>query len=202
MKLYYTPGACSLSPHIVAHEAGIPLELEKVDLGTKKTESGRDYLAVNPKGYVPALELDNGDVLTEGPAIVQYLADLKPESALAPRSGTMERYRLQEALTFISAEIHKGYGPFFDPRLSAEAREERVAYMHNRFGLVERALEGKKFLLFDRFTPADAYLFVMIGWKDFLKIDLSQFANVLAFHGRIAARPAVQAAMRAEGLIA
>ena len=201
MKLYYTPGACSLSPHIVAREAGIPLDLEKVDLHTKKTENGRDYLAINPKGYVPALELDNGELLTEGPAIVQYLADLQPESGLAPRSGTMERYRLQEALTFISAEIHKGYGPFFDPRLSAEARAERVAYMQSRFALVERMLEGKEFLLFDRFTPADAYLFVMIGWKDFLKVDLSGFANALAFHARIGARPAVQAAMRAEGLI-
>ncbi len=200
MKLYYTPGACSLSPHIVAHEVGLPLDLEKVDLATKKTESGRDYVAVNPKGYVPALELDNGELLTEGPAIVQYLAELKPESGLAAQSP-MERYRLQEALTFISAEIHKGYGPFFDPRLTAEAREARVAYMHKRFGLVEHMLEGKEFLLFDRFTPADAYLFVMIGWKDFLKVDLSEFTNVLAFHGRIGARPAVQAAMRAEGLI-
>src|SRR5690606_37885488 len=134
-------------------------------------------------------------------AIVQYLADLKPESGLAPRSGTMERYRLQEALTFISSEIHKGYGPFFDPRLSADAREERVAYMRKRFGLVDRMLEKNEFLLGDRFTPADAYLFVMIGWKDFLNVDLSGLDNVLAFHGRIAARPAVQAAMRAEGLI-
>ncbi len=200
MKLYYAPGACSLSPHIVAREAGIDLALEKVDLGTKKTESGRDYLAVNPKGYVPALELDNGDVLTEGPAVVQYLADLKPDSGLAPPYGTMERYRLMEALAFINSEIHKGYGPFFGP-LSDEARAERVAYMQKRFALVEKMLDGKTFLLGERFTVADAYLFVMVNWKDFVKVDLSAFQNVIAFHARVAARPAVQAALRAEGLI-
>lgn len=200
MKLYYAPGACSLSPHIVAREAGIDLALEKVDLGTKKTESGRDYLAVNPKGYVPALELDNGEVLTEGPAVVQYLADLKPDSGLAPPYGTMERYRLMEALAFINSEIHKGYGPFFGP-LSDEARAERVAYMQKRFALVEKMLDGKTFLLGERFTVADAYLFVMVNWKDFVKVDLSAFQNVIAFHARVAARPAVQAALRAEGLI-
>lgn len=200
MKLYYAPGACSLSPHIVAREAGIDLALEKVDLGTKKTESGRDYLAVNPKGYVPALELDNGDVLTEGPAVVQYLADLKPDSGLAPPYGTMERYRLMEALAFINSEIHKGYGPFFGP-LSDEARAERVAYMQKRFALVEKMLDGKTFLLGERFTVADAYLFVMVNWKDFVKVDLSAFQNLIAFHARVAARPAVQAALRAEGLI-
>ena len=200
MKLYYAPGACSLSPHIVAREAGIDLALEKVDLGTKKTESGRDYLAVNPKGYVPALELDNGEVLTEGPAVVQYLADLKPDSGLAPPYGTMERYRLMEALAFINSEIHKGYGPFFGP-LSDEARAERVAYMQKRFALVEKMLDGKTFLLGERFTVADAYLFVMVNCKDFVKVDLSAFQNVIAFHARVAARPAVQAALRAEGLI-
>lgn len=201
MKLYYTPGACSLASHIVAREAGIELALEKVDLATKRTESGADYFSVNPKGYVPALELDNGEILTEGPVIAQYLADLKPDSGLAPANGTWERYRLQEMLAFISTEIHKGYGPFFDPRLTPEAREERVAYMRKRFGLVDRMLDGKEFLLGDRFTAADAYLFVMAGWKDFLKVDLSGFDNVLAFHERIGRRPAVQAAMRAEGLI-
>jgi len=200
MKLYYAPGACSLSPHIVAREAGIDLALEKVDLGTKKTETGRDYLTVNPKGYVPALELDNGEVLTEGPAVVQYLADQKPESGLAPPYGTMERYRLMEALTFINSEIHKGYAPLFGP-LSDDARAERIAYIQKRFGLVDKMLEGKSFLLGERFTVADAYLFVMVNWKDFLKVDLSAFANVLAFHARVASRPAVQAAMRAEGLI-
>jgi len=200
MKLYYAPGACSLSPHIVSREAGIDLALEKVDIGTKKTESGRDYLTVNPKGYVPALELDDGQVLTEGPAVVQYLADLKPESGLAPPYGTMERYRLMEALAFINSEIHKGYAPLFGP-LSDEARAERIAYIQKRFGLVERMLDGKSFLLGERFTVADAYLFVMVNWKNSLNVDLSAFSNVLAFHARVAARPAVQAALRAEGLI-
>lgn len=200
MKLYYAPAACSLSPHIVSREAGIDLALEKVDIGTKKTESGRDYLTVNPKGYVPALELDDGQVLTEGPAVVQYLADLKPESGLAPPYGTMERYRLMEALAFINSEIHKGYAPLFGP-LSDEARAERIAYIQKRFGLVERMLDGKSFLLGERFTVADAYLFVMVNWKNSLNVDLSGFSNVLAFHARVAARPAVQAALRAEGLI-
>lgn len=200
MKLYYAPAACSLSPHIVSREAGIDLALEKVDIGTKKTESGRDYLTVNPKGYVPALELDDGQVLTEGPAVVQYLADLKPESGLAPPYGTMERYRLMEALAFINSEIHKGYAPLFGP-LSDEARAERIAYIQKRFGLVERMLDGKSFLLGERFTVADAYLFVMVNWKNSLNVDLSAFSNVLAFHARVAARPAVQAALRAEGLI-
>ncbi len=201
MKLYYTPGACSLAPHIVAQEAGIELALEKVDLETKKTGSGRDYFSVNPKGYVPALELDNGEILTEGPVIAQYLADLKPDSGLAPPNGTWERYRLQEMLAFISTEIHKGYGPFFDPRLTPEAREERVAYMRKRFDLVDRWLDGKEFLLGGRFTAADAYLFVMVGWKDFLNVDYSGLDNVLAFHERVGRRPAVQAALRAEGLV-
>lgn len=201
MKLYYAPGACSLSPHIVAREAGLELALEKVDLGSKRTEHGADFLAINPKGYVPALELDDGQLLTEGPAIVQYLADRNPDAGLTPPSGSFERYRLQEALAFISSEIHKGYGPFFDPRLTDEARAERVAYMQKRFGLVEQMLEGKPFLLGERFSAADAYLFVMVNWKDFLKVDLSAFENVLAFHERVGARPAVQAAMRAEGLI-
>src|SRR5690606_440617 len=201
MKLYYTPGACSLAPHIVAQEAGIELALEKVDLETKKTGSGRDYFSVNPKGYVPALELDNGEILTEGPVIAQYLADLKPDSGLAPPNGTWERYRLQEMLAFISTEIHKGYGPFFDPRLTPEAREERVAYMRKRFDLVDRWLDGKEFLLGGRFTAADAYLFVMVGWKDFLNVDYSALDNVLAFDERVGRRPAVQAALRAEGLV-
>lgn len=201
MKLYYTPGVCSLAPHIVAQEAGIELALEKVDLETKKTGSGRDYFSVNPKGYVPALELDNGEILTEGPVIAQYLADLKPDSGLAPPNGTWERYRLQEMLAFISTEIHKGYGPFFDPRLTPEAREERVAYMRKRFDLVDRWLDGKEFLLGGRFTAADAYLFVMVGWKDFLNVDYSGLDNVLAFHERVGRRPAVQAALRAEGLV-
>jgi len=201
MKLYYAPGACSLSPHIVAREAGIDLKLDKVDLfGTRKTESGRDFNTVNPKGYVPALELDDGQVLTEGPVIVQYLADRKPESGLAPPPGTLERYRLQEALGFINSEIHKSYGPLFNPKISPERRQEQLDTLRKRFSLVDKMLSGKKYLLGERFTVADAYLFVMVSWADFVKLDISDFANVFAFQKRVGARPAVQAALRAEGL--
>ena len=201
MKLYYAPGACSLSPHIVAREAGIDLKLDKVDLfGTRKTESGRDFNTVNPKGYVPALELDDGQVLTEGPVIVQYLADRKPESGLAPPPGTLERYRLQEALGFINSEIHKSYGPLFNPKISPERRQEQLDTLRKRFSLVDKMLSGKKYLLGERFTVADAYLFVMVSWADFVKLDISEFANVLAFQKRVGARPAVQAALKAEGL--
>ena len=201
MKLYYAPGACSLSPHIVAREAGMDLKLDKVDLfGTRKTESGRDFNTVNPKGYVPALELDDGQVLTEGPVIVQYLADRKPESGLAPPPGTLERYRLQEALGFINSEIHKSYGPLFNPKISPERRQEQLDTLRKRFSLVDKMLSGKKYLLGERFTVADAYLFVMVSWADFVKLDISEFANVLAFQKRVGARPAVQAALKAEGL--
>ena len=201
MKLYYAPGACSLSPHIVAHEADIELDLEKVDLKSKKTASGKDFLTINPKGYVPALELDNGQVLTEGPAIVQYLADQKPNAGLAPPNGTLERYRLQEMLAFISSEIHKTYGPLFNPQVSPEVREERLEYLRKRFGFIDKALAGKSFLLGERFSVADAYLFVMVSWADYMKLDLSSFGNIKAFQQRAAGRPAVQAALRAEGLL-
>jgi glutathione S-transferase len=201
MKLYYSPGACSLSPHIVAHEAGIPLELQKVDTKTKKMTPDGDFYAVNPKGYVPALQLDNGEILTEGPAVVQYLADLKPESGLAPKNGTLERYRLQEMLGYINSEIHKTYGAMFNPDIKPEAREERIAYLKKRYGIIEKALAGRDFLVGDRFTAADAYLFTVTNWARFLKIDISEFPNILAFQKRVAARPAVQAAMKAEGLI-
>ena len=201
MKLYYAPGACSLSPHIVAREAGIELALEKVDLAAKKTESGKDYLSVNPKGYVPALELDSGDVLTEGPAIVQYLADQKPASGLAPANGTLERYRLQEMLGYINSEIHKTYGALFNPQITPEAREEVFGKLRTRFGYIDKALAGRSFLLGERFTVADAYLFVMVRWADYVKLDLSSFANVQAFQQRVGGRPAVQAALKAEGLL-
>jgi glutathione S-transferase len=201
MKLYYAPGACSLSPHIVVLEAGIKLDLEKVDIATKKTASGKDYLSINPKGYVPALELDNGQVLTEGPAVVQYLADQKPASGLAPANGTFERYRLQEMLGYINSEIHKTYAPLFNPKTSAEVREERFEYLRKRFGYIDKVLAGKSFLLGERFTVADAYLFVMVSWADYMKLDLSSLANVKAFQQRVAGRPAVQAALKAEGLM-
>ena len=202
MKLYYAPGACSLSPHIVAHEAGIGLELVRVDTKTKTVEKEGDFWTINPKGYVPALELDNGEILTEGPAIVQYLADRKPDAGLAPAHGTLERYRLQEMLSYITSEIHKTYSPLFNPKVATEVRAERIEYLKRRYAFIDRHLAEHKYLVGDRFTAADAYLFVVTNWARSTKVDLSEFANLLAFQKRIAARPAVQKAMRAEGLIA
>lgn len=201
MKLYYSPGACSLSPHIVSREAGIELELERVDTATKLTDSGEDFLKVNPKGYVPALQLDNGEVLTEGPAIVQYLADLKPEAQLAPANGTLARYRLQEMLGYINSEIHKTYSPLFNAKTTPEVRQERIEYLHKRYRYLETRLDQQPFLLGDQFTVADAYLYVVTNWANHVKLDLSEFPNLLAFQKRVAARPAVQAALTAEGLV-
>ena len=200
MKLYYSPGACSLAPHIVAHEAGIPLELVRVDTKTRKTADGEDFLAINPKGYVPALRLDDGGILTEGPVVAQYLADRKPESGLMPAAGTLERYRVQEMMGFINSEIHKAYSPLFGP-IAPEAREERVQDLMKRYALVEKHLEGREWLAGDRFSPADAYLFVVTQWARYLKIDLAAFPNLLAFQKRVGDRPAVRAAMKAEGLL-
>jgi len=200
MKLYFSPGACSLSPHIVAHEAGIPLTLAKVDTQTKQLAEGGDYWAINPKGYVPALQLDGGDVLTEGPAIVQYLADQKPEAKLVPAAGTMERYRVQEMLGYINSEIHKTYSPLFRPTTSPELRKDREEYLRKRYGLIEQQLAKGPYLFGEQFTVADAYLFTVTNWANFLKLDMSAFPNLLAFQARVAARPAVQAAMVAEGL--
>ncbi len=201
MKLFYAPGACSLSPHIVAREAGIDLKLQKVDVTTKTMTVEGDYWAVNPKGYVPALELDNGEILTEGPAIVQYLADLKPEARLAPANGTFARTRLQEMLGYINSEIHKSYSPLFNPKVSAEVRTERVEYLRRRYALLDKQLAGRKYLFGDQFTVADAYLFVVTNWARSTKVDLSDYANLQAFQQRVAARPAVQVAMQVEGLI-
>ncbi len=201
MKLYYAPGACSLSPHIVATEAGIPLELVRVDTKTKTVAKEGDFWAINPKGYVPALELDDGEVLTEGPAIVQYLADLRPDAAIAPPNGTALRYRLQEMLSYITSEIHKTYSPLFNPSVSAELRAERIEYLKKRYALLDRHLAAHDYLVGDRFTVADAYLFVVTNWARSTKVDLAGFTNLQAFQKRIAARPAVRAAMQAEGLI-
>ncbi|HEV7138865.1 MAG TPA: glutathione transferase GstA [Steroidobacteraceae bacterium] len=201
MKLFYASGACSLSPHIVAHEAGIELSLQKVDLKTKTMATEGDYLTVNPKGSVPALQLDDGQVLTEGPVIVQYLADLKPEKRLAPAAGTLARYRLQEWLGYINSELHKTYSPLFRPDTPAETRAERQAYLSKRYAIVESRLAGQAYLLGDSFTVADAYLFTVTNWAGTVKFDLAPFPNLRAFQERIAARPAVKAAMRAEGLI-
>ncbi|MGB5131119.1 MAG: glutathione transferase GstA [Steroidobacteraceae bacterium] len=201
MKLFYSPGACSLSPHIVAQEAGIDLQLVKVDTKTKTIAADGDYWAINPKGYVPAIEAENGEVLTEGPAIVQYLADLKPESNLAPANGTWARTRLQETLNYITSEIHKTYSPLFNPKTPEEVRTERKEYLRKRYALLDRQLEGRKYLFGEQFTIADAYLFVVTNWARGVKLELADFTNLLAFQQRVAARPAVRAAMRAEGLI-
>ncbi|MDA0231480.1 MAG: glutathione transferase GstA [Proteobacteria bacterium] len=198
MKLYYTPGACSMSPHIVARELGIDIELEKVDLGTKKTASGADFLSINPKGYVPVLQLDDGSVITEGPAIVQYLADQKPSSTLAPANGTVERSRLQALLGYINSELHKSYSPLFNSATPAETRTEREEYLNKRYGYIENELQGKSFLTGNEFTVADAYLYTVTTWAGHVKVDLSGFPNLNAFQKRVADRPAVKAVAAAE----
>jgi len=201
MKLYYSPGACSLSPHIVSKEAGIALELQKVSTKDKTMEGGGDYWQVNGKGYVPALKLDDGQLLTEGPAIVQYLADRKPDSGLAPKNGTPERYRLQEWLNFITAEIHKGFSPLFRPNTPDEYKTISKENLAKRFDWLDPQLKGKDYLMGKTFTVADAYLFVVLGWTKPTGIDLSRWPNLAAYHARVAARPKVKEAMVAEGLI-
>jgi glutathione S-transferase len=200
MKLYYTPGACSLSPHIVAMEAGIPLEIEKVDLATHKTSSGEDFYAVNPRGYVPALRLDDGTTLVEGPAIVQYLADQKPETGLAPANGSFARYKLQEWLTFINGEIHKSFSPLFGSA-SDEMKNVAREKIAKRFAEVEKGLGDKPFLTGDHFSVADAYFFVMLAWAHHLKMDLKPYPKLEVYFQRVASRPKVHAAMKAEGLV-
>ncbi len=198
MKLYYAPGACSLSPHIVAEEAKIPLELEKVDLKTHRTERGEDYYAVNPKGYVPALRLDDGSVLTEGPAIVQFLADRAPGSKLAPANGTVERYRLQSWLNFIGTEIHKSFAPIIGGKGSDEAQKEARTKIGKRFEYAGKELEGRSFLLGEDFSVADAYLFVMLTWAKLFKVEFG--GNLTRFFERVSKRPAVRAALKSEGV--
>lgn len=201
MKLYYSPGACSLAPHIVAHEAGIALELEKVDTRTKQTASGEDFTRISAKAYVPALVLDDGQVLTEGPVIAQYLADQRPQAGLAPEAGTLARYRLLETLGYINSEIHKNYSPLFNPANDQAIRDASIAALTRRYALIEDALSTSPWLLGGDFSIADAYLFVVTNWARIVKLDLSAFPSVRDFQERVAARPAVQAAMRAEGLI-
>ncbi len=200
MKLYYAPGVCSLSPHIVAREAGLPITLVRVDNKNKKTENGDDYRAINPKGYVPLLELDNGERLTEGPAIVQYLADLAPAARLAPPNGTFERYRLQEWLNFITSEIHKQFSPLFDPTMPEEAKEKFRTRLAGRFDWLVEQLQGREYLM-GGFTAADAYLFAVLGWTKFTGPDLARWPVLQDYVARIAARPHVQEALRAEGLV-
>jgi glutathione S-transferase len=201
MKLYYFPGACSLSPHIVLREAGLPFTLVKIDSKTKKTESGADYLTVNSKGAVPALQFDDGRVLTEGPAIVQYLADQKPDSGLAPRAGTFERYQLMEILNYITSEVHKTYPPLFNPASSAEMKETAVTNLSKKFDWLSGFLAKKTYLLGNTFTVADAYLFTVLNWTGYVKIDLGKWPVLDEYKSRIANRPKVQEAMKAEGLL-
>jgi glutathione S-transferase len=201
MKLYYSPGACSLSPHIVLREAGLKFEPVMTSTKTHKLQDGTDFYTINPRGYVPVLELDNGERLTEGPAIVQYIADQVPAKNLAPAAGTMARYRLQEWLNFTTSEIHKTYSPLFNPAGPEEYKTMAKAKLVDRYRWVDAQLEGKSYLLGDAFSVADAYLFTVTNWGKHVGVDLSGFKNLGAFMARVAARPAVQEAMKAEGLL-
>lgn len=201
MKLYFAPGACSLSPHIALREAGFAVDLEKVDLKAKTTAGGEDFKAVNPKGYVPALKLDDGTVLTEAATIVQYVADRKPETKLAPAAGTPDRYRLQEWLNFIATEIHKGTSPLFNPATPDAYKQMVLAKLGERYDYLSKQLEKRPFVMGQAFTVADGYLFTILNWTKFLSIDLGKWPVLKAFYDRVAARPAVQAALKAEGLL-
>jgi glutathione S-transferase len=201
MKLYYSPGACSLSPHIVLHEAGLPCELVLASTKTHKLPDGTDYYTINPKGSVPLLELDDGQRLTEGPAIVQYLADQVPDRKLAPAFGTMARYRLMEWLNFITSELHKGFGAFFMPGMPDAAKEVYRARLRQKLQYVDGQLAGKSYLMGEDFTVADAYLFTVSNWTAPTQVDIADLANLQAFRQRMLARPSVQAAMKHEGLI-
>ena len=200
MKLYYSPGACSLSPHIVASEAGVPVELEQVNLAEHKTATGQDYMSVNPKGYVPALRLDDGSILTEGPAIVQYLADQKPASGLAPAAGTIDRYRLQEWLTFIGTELHKSFSPLFNKASSDDVKNTAKASINKRLAWLNDQLAGRQYLMGGKFTVADAYAFTIVNWTNFVGIDLKDYPNLGAYMARVGGRPKVYEALKAEGL--
>ncbi|MEJ6004616.1 glutathione transferase GstA [Paucibacter sp. AS339] len=201
MKLYYSPGACSLSPHIALREAGLPFELVLASTKTKKLVDGTDFNTINSKGSVPVLELDNGERLTEGPAIVQYIADQAPASNLAPANGTMARYRLQEWLNFITSELHKGFSPLFNPVTTEEYKPQVRAKLAERFAWINQQLEGKSFLMGEQFTVADVYLFVVSNWGQYVGVDVAGFPNLVALRARVAARPSVVEAMKAEGLI-
>jgi glutathione S-transferase len=200
MKLYYSPGACSQAPHIALQELGLPFEKVKVDLVKHTLADGSDYRAVNPKGYVPFLVLDDGTTLSEANVVLQYIADQKP-GQLAPVFGTRERWKLMEWLAFIATEVHKGFGPLWNPKSEAAVRERTVQALGNRFTLIAETLSKQPFLTGDKFTVADAYLFVVLNWSGHLKVDLSPWPALQQFQARVAARPAVQATLRAEGLV-
>lgn len=200
MKLYYAPAACSLATHILLREANIPFELERVGRD-RKTEHGEDFVAVNPKGYVPALRMEDGDILTENVVIHGYIADLKPEANLAPPRGTKARLRQDELAVYITTEIHKGFGALFNPAATDDARKATIDKLYTRYTLIEQMLaDGRTFITGSQFVTVDAYLFTVTNWANLLKVDMSAFPNLLAYQGRVAARPAVQAALAAEGL--
>ena len=201
MKLYYSPGACSLSPHIALLEAGLPYDLVKVDLKAKKLENGDDYLKVNPKGQVPALSLDSGELVTEGPVIVQMIADKAAAKNLAPARDSAERYKLQEWLNFITTELHKNFSPLFQPAIPDEAKNFFKDRIKGKFKYADSKLAGQDYLMGKQFTVADGYLFVMLKWAERTGMDLSEFKNLMAFNDRVAARPNVQAALKMEGLL-
>lgn len=200
MKLYYLSGACSMAPHIVANEAGVSFEFFKVDRATKTTEAGEDYLTISPNGYVPALKLDNGEVLTEASVVVQYIADQKPESGLIPAVGDFNRYRVQQWLAFTSTEFHKSFSPFFRPNTPEETKTMYRELLNRRLGFVETSLEGKTYLMGDQFTVADAYLWTVLRWSKAADLDLSAYPNVHRYMDTVAARPAVQKTLKEEGL--
>ncbi len=198
MKLYFSPGACSLSPHIVLRELGLPFETVQVDLKTKRTSDGSDFWKINPKGYVPTLQLDDGSILTEGPAIVQYLADRKPDAGLAPANGSFARYRLQEWLNFISTELHKQFSPLFNPATPEPVKRAQQERLAMRFGEIVAAMGSAPWLMGDAFTVADAYLYTVLTWAAYVGVDLAPFPALQAYMQRVEARPAVRATLAAE----
>jgi glutathione S-transferase len=200
MKLYYSPGACSLSPHIVLHESGLKFESEQVDLKEKKTKSGKDFNKVNPKSYVPTLELDDGQILTEGTAIVQYIADKASAAKLIPANGSLERYRAQEWLNFIATELHKGFGPLFNPNMPKEGKDIALQRLEMRLGYLDKHFGTNDYVMGKSFTVADAYAFTVLSWTDFVKIDLGTWPNVKKYYDRIGARPKVRETLKVEGL--
>jgi glutathione S-transferase len=201
MKLYYSPGACSLSPHIALLEAGLPYDLVKVDLRAKKLENGDDFWKVNPKGQVPALALDNGELVTEGPVIVQMIADKAADKHLAPPRDSAERYKLQEWLTYINSELHKNIGPMFSPVLSDDAKAFFKDRAMGKFKYLDGQLAGHDYLMGKQFTVADGYLFTMLSWAERMKFDMSALPTLLAYQARVAARPKVREALVKEGLM-
>jgi glutathione S-transferase len=201
MKLYFAPGACSLSPHIVLREADYTFDLEQVNNQEKKTKSGMDYWGINAKGQVPVLELDNGERITEGPVIVQYLADQKPACGVAPANGSMERVRVQEWLNFTTSEIHKTFGPIFRPTTPDAFKALSKENLGKRFDWLDKQLAGKQYLTGNKFTVADAYLFTVVRWSTRVDIDLGKWPNLKAYVDHVTARPKVQEAMKAEGLV-